>query len=180
MRIVNRRHAAGAMPKAQHAAELGGPGSASRSPLRRRRGAVVASLAVGAVAAVAAPATAFASAHASPVVGHAYVNDNTPGVNTIAAFDRHADGTLTPEPGSPFVAGGAGTGAELASQGSLQIVPGGRFLLAADAGSNQVSVLQIRPDGSLRLVPHGVTASGGVLPVSIAVHGDLVYVANSG
>jgi hypothetical protein len=51
------------------------------------------------VAAGAAPATAFASAHASPVVGHVYVNDNTPGVNTIAAFDRHADGTLTPEPG---------------------------------------------------------------------------------
>jgi 6-phosphogluconolactonase (cycloisomerase 2 family) len=62
----------------------------------------------------------------------------------------------------------------------LQIAPGGRFLLATDAGSNQVSVLQIGPDGSLGLVPHGVTASGGVLPVSIAVHGDLVYVANSG
>jgi hypothetical protein len=29
-------------------------------------------------------------------------------------------------------------------------------------------------------VPGGVTASGGVLPVSIAVHGDLVYDANSG
>jgi hypothetical protein len=26
------------------------------------------------------------------VVGHLYLNDNTTGVNTIAAFDRHADG----------------------------------------------------------------------------------------
>jgi hypothetical protein len=29
------------------------------------------------------------------LVGHVYVNDNTTGVNTIGAFDRHADGTLT-------------------------------------------------------------------------------------
>src|SRR6266571_3215879 len=79
-----------------------------------------------------------------------------------------------------FAAGGAGTGAGLASQGALQISPDGRFLIAADAGSNQISVLRIRPDGSLGLVSHGVVSSGGVLPVSVAIHGDLVYVANSG
>ena len=33
------------------------------------------------------------------VVGHVYVNDNTAGTNTIAAFNRHADGTLTPVAG---------------------------------------------------------------------------------
>jgi 6-phosphogluconolactonase len=114
----------------------------------------------------------------SPVVGHVYVDDNTAGANTIGAFDRHADGTLTPEAGSPFAAGGAGTGAGLASQGALQISPGGRFLIAADAGSNQISVLRIKRDGSLKL--RGVVSSGGLLPVSVAVHGDLVYVANAG
>jgi hypothetical protein len=30
------------------------------------------------------------------------------------------------------------------------------------------------------LVPGGVVSSGGVLPVSVAIHGNLVYVANSG
>jgi 6-phosphogluconolactonase len=129
---------------------------------------------------LAVPVSASASAWTSPVVGHVYVNDNTAGTNTVAAFDRHADGTLTPEAGSPFTAGGAGTGAGLASQGALQMSPDGRFLIAADAGSNQVSVLRIRPDGSLRLVPGGVVPSGGILPVSVAIHGDLVYVANSG
>jgi 6-phosphogluconolactonase (cycloisomerase 2 family) len=114
------------------------------------------------------------------VVGHVYVNDNTADTNTIGAFDRHADGTLTPEAGSPFAAGGAGTGAGLASQGALQVSPDGRFLIAADAGSNQVSVLRIRGNGSLKLVHSGVVPSGGVLPVSISIHGDLVYVANSG
>jgi 6-phosphogluconolactonase len=136
--------------------------------------------AVTATATAVLPAAASASTLASPVVGHVYVNDNTAGTNTIGAFDRHADGTLTPEAGSPFAAGGAGTGAGLASQGALQVSPDGRFLIAADAGSNQVSVLRIRGNGSLKLVHSGVVPSGGVLPVSIAIHGDLVYVANSG
>jgi len=146
---------------------------------RRRLGAIVFA-AAAAAAAVGVPAAASAAAQASPVAGHVYVNDNTAGTNTIGAFDRHADGTLTPAAGSPFTAGGAGTGAGLASQGALQITPDGRFLVAADAGSNQISVLRIKPGGSLALVPHGVISSGGVLPVSIAVHGDLVYVANAG
>ncbi len=153
-----------------------------RSLTRGRPRPAMLGIAVLAAAVVAVPATASASTatQASPVVGHVYVNDNTAGTNTIGAFDRHADGTLTPEPGSPFVAGGAGTGAGLASQGSLQIAPGGRFLIAADAGSNQISVLRINHDGSLRLTRGGVVSSGGVLPVSVAIHDDLVYVANSG
>ena len=135
-------------------------------------------LGLATAAAVAVPASASASTGASPVIGHVYVNDNTAGTNTIAAFNRHADGTLTPEAGSPFPAGGAGTGAGLASQGAIQITPDGGFLVAVDAGSNQISVLQIHFDGSLSLV--SVTDSGGTLPDSVAVHGNLVYVANSG
>jgi 6-phosphogluconolactonase len=121
-----------------------------------------------------------ADASASNVVGHVYVNDNTAGTNTIAAFDRHAGGTLTPTEGSPFATGGAGTGVSTGSQGSLQITRHGHYLLAVDAGSNQISVLAIRPDGGLVSVPGGTVASGGVLPVSIAIHGHLVYVANDG
>ena len=51
-----------------------------------------------------------AAASSSPIVGHVYVNDNTASSNTVAVFDRHANGTLTPHPGSPFAAGGAGSG----------------------------------------------------------------------
>ena len=120
------------------------------------------------------------AAAASEVVGHVYVNDNTSGANTIGAFDRHADGTLTPMAGSPFAAGGVGTGTGLASQGSLQMSSDGRYLLAVDAGSNQISVLRIKSDGSLKTVGGGPVSSDGVNPVSIAVHDDLVYVANAG
>jgi hypothetical protein len=139
-------------------------------------------LGLAAAAAAAAPASASASTGASPVVGHVYVNDNTAGTNTIGAFDRHADGTLTPEPGSPFRAGGAGNGSSsgLASQGAIQFSADGRYVLAVDAGSNQISVLRVNPGGSLSLAPGGVVSSGGTLPDSIAIHGNLVYVANSG
>lgn len=130
---------------------------------------------VGALAAIAASA-----ASASPrIVGEVYVNDNTAGANTVAGYYRHSDGTLTAIPGSPFAAGGAGTGHATASQGSLQLSPDGHYLLVVDAGSNQISVLRINPDGSLRLADGGPVSSNGGNPVSIAISNDLVYVANA-
>src|SRR5579864_1662971 len=105
-----------------------------------------------ALTAIAATIAAGSASAASDVVGHLYVNDNTAGTNTISAFDRHADGSLTPMQGSPFAAGGAGTGKAIGSQGALQITSDGKYLLAVDAGSNQISVLRIGPDGGLNAV----------------------------
>ncbi len=116
----------------------------------------------------------------SPVVGHTYVNLNSVGANTVAAFDRHADGSLTPEPGSPFRTGGVGLGTGLGSQGAIQASPDRRFLLAVDAGSNQISVLRVTRNGRPERVGAPVW-SGGVEPVSIAINRrGLVYVANVG
>lgn len=128
-----------------------------------------------------APAVASAHPHhPSRSSGYVYVNDNSATTNTVAGFRRDHDGSLTPLPSSPFATGGAGTGAAIGSQGSLQPAFGGRYLLAVDAGSNQVSVLAVRGDGSLRPIRGGTVSSGGTQPVSIAVHGNLVYVANAG
>jgi DNA-binding beta-propeller fold protein YncE len=137
--------------------------------------------AVGLAAATAAVAASVAAGGvfaATPVVGHVYVNGNTAGQNTIVGFDRHADGSLTTIAGSPFDAGGAGTGAAFGSAGGLQESSDGRYILATDPASNEISVLRIRPNGSLRLVE--VQDSNGRTPTSIAVHGSLVYVANGG
>src|SRR5579862_4088610 len=142
--------------------------------MRKLRFAALAVL-VGALAAIAASA-AFASPR---IVGEVYVNDNTVGTNTVAGYYRHSDGTLTAIPGSPFAVGGAGTGHATASQGSLQLSPDGHYLLVVDAGSNQISVLRINPDGSLRPADGGPVSSNGGNPVSIAISGDLVYVANA-
>jgi 6-phosphogluconolactonase len=132
----------------------------------------------GATAALLAGLMAGSVFAASPTVGHLYVNNNSAGHNSIAGFDRHADGSLTPIPGSPFNAGGAGTGAPFGSAGGLQESSDGRYILATDPGSNEISVLRVMPNGSLRLAV--VEDSNGSLPTSIAIHGSLVYVANGG
>jgi 6-phosphogluconolactonase len=148
--------------------------------LLRRAYRIVSAIGLSALAAGAAAGISVSASAASDVAGHVYVNDNTAGANTIAAFDRHRNGSLTPIPGSPFAAGGAGLGSIVGSQGALQVTADGRYLLAVDAGSNQISVLRIRPNGSLRPVEGPPTGSGGVQPLSVAVHGHLVYVANEG
>ena len=149
--------------------------------MRKPRFRIVLALAsVGAVAAAGSAAAAHNAQPANAVVGQVYVDDNTAPVNTVAGYDRHADGSLTPIAGSPFAVGGSGTGHSNASQGSLQLSSDGRYLLAVDAGSNQISVLRIKPDGSLQPAEGSPVASNGTDPVSIAVSGDLVYVANQG
>lgn len=150
--------------------------------MNKRRTVAVASLLTGVIPflGIASNANASPGPRPSPVVGHTFVNDNNAGPNTLSGFDRHADGSLTATAGSPFAIGGAGLGKGLGSQGALQSSPFGRFLLAVDAGSNQISVLRVTPDGVP--VPVGApVSSGGVQPVSIAVSPfGLVYVANVG
>ena len=52
-----------------------------------------------------------------------------------------------------------------------------RWLLAVNAGSNSISVLEVRPRG-LRLAE--VQPSGGIRPVSVTEHRGVVYVLNAG
>ncbi len=127
---------------------------------------------------VAGLAASPVAAAGSPVVGHVYVNNNSAGHNSVAGFDRHADGSLTALAGSPFDAGGAGTGAPYGSAGGLQETADGRYVLATDPASDEISVLRTKPDGTLQLAD--IASSNGRSPVSIAVHGSLVYVANGG
>lgn len=150
----------------------------SMSSLSRKwTGAALSALALSALSAVPASA-ARVHAAASPVVGHVYTDGNTSPANTIDVFDRHADGSLTPAAGSPYAAGGAGSGATIASQGAVALSADGRYLLAVDAGSDQISVLRVHHDGSLSL--RSVTGSGGTDPLSVTIRGRLVYVANGG
>ena len=111
-----------------------------------RLGGLLVLAAAAAVVGAGGAAASSAAPHGSRVVGHVYVNDNSAPINSVAGFDRHADGSLTAIPGSPFAVGGSGTGHPDASQGSLQLSGDGRYLLAVDAGSNQISVLRIKHD----------------------------------
>ncbi len=100
--------------------------------------------------------------------------------NTVVAYDRNADGTLS-QAGS-YGTGGLGgvlSGSvvdHLASQGSLALDPSHHFLYAVNAGSDTVTVFGVDGD---TLTRQAVVGSGGVFPVSVAVHGNLVYVLNA-
>lgn len=133
---------------------------------------------------------AYEDKHESGIGNRVYVMPNRAGDNTIAVFDRGEDGTLTfrkevstgglgSGPGelpAPFPRGIA-AGNPLTSQDSLVRTGDGRFLLAVNAGSNDISVMAITRDG-LRLVDKA--PSGGNVPVSIAQYKNLLYVINEG
>jgi 6-phosphogluconolactonase len=137
--------------------------------------------------AMAAPAAAAAHGGPGPFHGpdpfhsseHVYVDGNTAGANTVAGFTRNADGSLTALPGSPFQVGGAGL-AHVPSQDAVKFADNGRYLLAVDPGSNQISVESVGRPGSLTPVPGSPFPSDGVEPNSIAVSRNLVYVSNLG
>ncbi len=122
-------------------------------------------------------APAFGSGGASHAV---FVQtDNTSG-NQVVAYHRASDGTLSPA--GTYATGGLGgvlAGSvvdHLASQGSLSYDPWHALLYAVNAGSDTVSVFAVNGD---RLALRQVLSSGGSFPVSVAVHGDLVYVLNA-
>ena len=105
-----------------------------------------------------------------------YVQTNDAERNEVVAFDRAGDGRLS-QLGS-YDTGGRGTGKpHLASQSSVVLSDDGSRLLVANAGSDEISLFAVEPDG-LRLA--GRVASGGSVPTSVAVRGDLVYVLNNG
>ena len=108
--------------------------------------------------------------------GAVFAQTNDAAANAVVAFGRAADGTLSPL--GSFATGGRGNGTpHLPSQGSVVATADGRRLLVVNAGSEDVSVFDVRPDG---LAPLDRAPSGGAAPTSVAVHGDLVYVLNRG
>jgi 6-phosphogluconolactonase (cycloisomerase 2 family) len=150
-----------------------------RIPIRVTAAAAVAA---AAVATVATPTFASASSPAgASEAGHAVFvqTDNTAG-NRVVAYRRAADGTLTPV--GNYATGGRGgilAGSVVdhtASQGSLADDPRHGLLYAVNAGSDTISVFSVRSE---RLALRQVLGSGGTFPVSVAVHGDLVYVLNA-
>jgi 6-phosphogluconolactonase len=72
-------------------------------------------------------------------------------------------------------AGGVGTGGGLASQGAVTVTDDGRTVLAVNPGSNSVAAFSVEPGGPRLL---NTAPSGGIRPVSVAVHKHLVYVLN--
>ncbi len=106
--------------------------------------------------------------------GAVYTMDNSTNGNHVLAFRRAANGSLTPS--GVFATGGFGTGGGLGNQGSVVLSRNGDWLFACNAGSGEISVFAVSPDG-LTLVDK--EDSGGKRPISISLHHNLLYVLNA-
>ncbi|HYK90115.1 MAG TPA: beta-propeller fold lactonase family protein [Acidobacteriota bacterium] len=110
--------------------------------------------------------------------GNVYVPTNQPTGNSIMVFHRDAAGAITFVESVASGGIGAGTGGDpLASQGAVVLSRDNRLLFAVNAGSDSISVFAVSGD---QLVLLDTVASGGTLPVSLTVRGNLLYVLNAG
>ena len=104
-----------------------------------------------------------------------YTMDNAATGNNVWAFQRSPKGALA----GPFTypTGGTGTSDGLGNQGGIQLSRDGRWLLVCNAGSDDISVFAVTRRG---LLLTDRTASEGHRPISLALHGNLLYVLNAG
>jgi DNA-binding beta-propeller fold protein YncE len=143
------------------------------------RFAGVAGFALAATALAAAAPTAASAAPAHHDGAVFALTDNLAG-NAVVAYHRAGDGSL--QEAGAYRTGGLGgqlTGSVVdhtASQGALALDRDGGSLYAVNAGSDTIAAFDVHGD---RLDRRQVISSGGAFPVSIAVHGNLVYVLNA-
>ena len=119
--------------------------------------------------------TVAGTADASGESGSVYAISNAAEGNAVLVFDRDAEGLLRPQ--EPVPTGGLGSGADLGTQGAIVLSDNGRWLLAVNPGSDDVSLFALR-HGQPVLVD--TESSGGDEPISVTVHRRVVYVLNGG
>ena len=126
-----------------------------------------------ACALAAIPAASADAAQGAP--GVVYTMTNAAAGNEVVAFDRLADGSL--QYAATYDTGGLGSGDGLGNQGGVVLSDNGQWLLVVNAGSGELTVFRVDADGLTRT---DTAFSGGVRPISVAAHGDLVYVVHAG
>ncbi len=110
--------------------------------------------------------------------GYVYIlNNDLSGSNSITVFNREEDGSLKLLGATSIGGLGSVTAFADGTQGSLILTHDERTkLFAVDAGSDQISVVNIQ-EGHLSLA--GVFASGGAGPVSLSYQDGLLYVLDA-
>jgi len=169
---------------------FGTQAAASRGS-RRFAATMLGALVFGAAAIYTAAAHAngfydFGRAHAERIDhgGVVYAMTNAAGGNQVLVFVRDPRGRLEALPRATVSTGGRGGSANapvdpLGSQGSLVYDAGTETLFAVNAGDNTVTSFDTGAFG-FPLHAQARVASGGFIPVSLAVSGDLLYVLNAG
>src|SRR5258708_22397533 len=122
------------------------------------------------VAAMASSARAEADAP-----GAVFTMNNASNGNEVVMFSRAANGALSFA--GEAARAGLGRGAGLGSQGGVVLSEDHRWLFVVNAGSHEISVCAVAPEG---ITWTDKVDSGGLNPVSLAVSGNLLYVLNAG
>ena len=123
-----------------------------------------------------------ASTAGKRVVGAVYTQTNSPGGNSVVVFDRFADGKLKKRQSVPTGGKGStqsvgcGPGCPiLDSQTAVVVSKSGKLVFAVNAGSDTVTSFRRTASGLKRV---NQVSSGGNMPESLALHGNLLYVLN--
>src|SRR5688572_24640586 len=105
------------------------------------------------------------------------------GHNEVVMLRRTASGSLEYVGAHATGGSGAGLGPDepyadpLGSQGALALYHEAHLLFVVNAGSSEISSFRIQRDG---LILVDKVSSGGNFPVSLSLHGNLLYVLNAG
>lgn len=141
------------------------------------RAGVLGAVVLAVTALVARPASAKTPAASGAAV---FVQTDDPSGNSVLAYSRDPSGALHLEATySTHGLGGVLDGSVVdhtASQGAVRYDAAHRLLYVVNAGSNSLAVFRARGT-SLQLTQ--VIGSGGTFPVSVAVHGNRVFVLNA-
>ena len=133
------------------------------------------------VVAASIAALAASPAIAAPKnVGFVFSQSNNPKANTVYVFKRRSDGTIKPI--EVIKTGGKGIASQqpfglpvVDSADSIVTSSDHKLLFVVNDGSNDISVFRVTHGGISRSDKKG---SGGKLPISLAVHNNLLYVLN--
>lgn len=111
--------------------------------------------------------------------GAVFTMSNAVTGNSVIAYRIGSGGALIPS--GTFSTHGLGTGSSLADSGALALTANHQFLLVVNAGSQSLTVFRVNTGSPGPLLTYvQETHSRGVVPVSVTVHGSIVYVLNAG
>ncbi|HEV2006671.1 MAG TPA: beta-propeller fold lactonase family protein, partial [Candidatus Limnocylindrales bacterium] len=131
---------------------------------------------VGALVALLTILVVAPAAAAGPTAGAVYTLTNSAAGNAVIAYSRSSNGSLSPL--GTFATGGLGGPGVGGGQGSVTLSGDGRWLLAVNAGSDEITSFAVGADHRLAFADR--IWSGGDHPISVTIGNGLVYTVNDG